>query len=65
MHEKYTIIHNLKVSSKLLDFVNNELLEDTEISQENFWTGFDKVVHELAPKNKKLLGCSSMSCYLA
>ena len=55
MHEKYTIIHNLKVSSKLLDFVNNELLEDTEISQENFWTGFDKVVHELAPKNKKLL----------
>ena len=41
MHEKYVQVNNLKVSNKLLKFVDNELLKDTEISPENFWTGFD------------------------
>ena len=55
MKEQYTKIHNLSVSNKLLNFVNEELLKDTNISSEKFWEGFDKVVHELAPKNKELL----------
>ena len=55
MKEKYTRIHNLSVSNKLLNFVNEELLKDTNISSEKFWEGFDKAVHELAPKNKNLL----------
>ena len=55
MKEQYTKIHNLSVSNKLLNFVNEELLKDTNISSERFWEGFDKVVHELAPKNKNLL----------
>ncbi|MDC0327920.1 malate synthase G [Candidatus Pelagibacter sp.] len=55
MKEKYTRIHNLSVSNKLLNFVNEELLKDTNISSEKFWEGFDRVVHELAPKNKNLL----------
>ena len=55
MKEQYTKIHNLSVSNKLLNFVNEELLKDTNISSEKFWEGFDKVVHELAPKNKDLL----------
>ncbi|WP_415308598.1 malate synthase G [Candidatus Pelagibacter sp. Uisw_099_02] len=55
MKEQYTKIYNLSVSNKLFDFVNNELLKNTNISSEKFWKGFDKVVHELAPKNKKLL----------
>ena len=55
MHEKYVQVNNLKVSNKLLKFVDNELLKDTEISPENFWTGFDQAVHELAPKNKELI----------
>ena len=41
MKEKYTKIHNLSVSSKLLNFVNEELLKDTKISSEKFWKGFD------------------------
>ncbi|MDA9679370.1 malate synthase G [Candidatus Pelagibacter sp.] len=53
--EQYTKIHNLSVSNKLLNFINKELLKDTNISSEKFWEGFDKVVHELAPKNKELL----------
>jgi len=39
----------------LLNFVNAELLPETKIKKELFWNGFDKYVHELAPKNKQLL----------
>ena len=55
MEEQYTKIHNLSVSNKLLNFVNEELLKDTNISSEKFWEGFDRAVHELAPRNKDLL----------
>ena len=55
MRNQYTKIHNLSVSNKLLNFINNELLKNTKISPEKFWVGFDKVVHELSPKNKNLL----------
>jgi len=55
MKEQYTKIHNLSVSNKLLNFVNEELLKDTNISSEKFWEGFDRAVHELAPRNKDLL----------
>ena len=55
MKNQYTKIHNLSVSNELLNFINNELLKDTKISPEKFWKGFDKAVHELAPKNKELI----------
>ena len=55
MTSKYVSINNLKIAEDLLFFINNELLKDTEISQEKFWSGFDKSLHELAPKNRKLL----------
>ena len=55
MPSKYVNINKLKVSETLLLFVNNELLKDTNISPDKFWSGFDKIVHDLAPQNKKLL----------
>ena len=55
MEKNYITVNNLKVSDKLLKFVNEELLNDTNITPEKFWKGFDKSVHELAPKNKELL----------
>ncbi len=55
MKEKYIKIKNLSVSEKLVSFVNNELLPGTSVSKEKFWSGFDKCIHELSPKNKKLL----------
>ena len=55
MKEKYIKIKNLSVSEKLLNFVNDKLLPGTKIKKEFFWDGFDRYVHELAPKNKKLL----------
>ena len=56
MKTKYENVKNLKVAKELLSFVNNELLKDTNITSEKFWSGFDIVVHELEPKNKELLG---------
>ena len=55
MKEQYIKIKNLSVSKKLLSFVNKELLPGTKIKKEFFWNRFDKCIHELAPKNKKLL----------
>ena len=55
MSTKYLSINNLKVSENLLDFVNNELFKNLDISPKNFWQGFDKMVHELAPRNRELI----------
>ena len=52
---KYQSINNLKVSQKLLSFVNDELLNDINIDPKDFWSGFDKAVHELTPRNKELI----------
>ena len=55
MTNSYINIGNLKVSQNLANFVNTELLNGTNLAPEKFWEGFDKVVHELAPKNKELI----------
>jgi len=55
MAKKYISLGQLSIASKLLDFVNNELLPGTGVTKENFWSGLDKSVHDLAPKNRKLL----------
>ena len=47
--------NGLKINTKLLDFVNNEIIPGTGIKSEEFWTSFAKIVHELAPINKKLI----------
>ncbi len=51
----YKNVNNLKVAEDLLLFVNNELLKDIGILPEKFWSGFDKIIHELAPKNRELI----------
>ncbi len=55
MKEKFIKINNLSVDKILADFIDNEVLLGTNISPKKFWDGFDKVVHELAPKNRELL----------
>ncbi|WP_440931780.1 malate synthase G [Candidatus Pelagibacter sp.] len=55
MTNSYINIGNLKVSQNLANFVNTELLNGTNLAPDKFWEGFDKVVHELAPKNKELI----------
>ena len=55
MKDQFIKVNNLSVEKVLFDFVNKELLKGTSISSDHFWQGFDRVVHDLAPKNKKLL----------
>ena len=55
MKEQFVKKNRLSVAKKLADFVDNELLKETGIEPNQFWEGFDKVVHELSPKNKDLL----------
>ena len=55
MQNNYQKVCNLNISEELLNFVNDELLKDTKISPQEFWSGFDKMVHELAPRNKELI----------
>jgi malate synthase len=50
-----TETNGLKINTKLLDFVNNEIIPDTNIKSEEFWNNFGNIVHELAPINKKLI----------
>tara|TARA_B100001057_G_scaffold485066_1_gene564205 strand:- start:3262 stop:5421 length:2160 start_codon:yes stop_codon:yes gene_type:complete len=52
---KYVSVNNLKVSEDLLNFVNKELLDGLDISSKKFWESFDRIVHELSPKNKELI----------
>ena len=47
--------NGLKVNSILFEFINNEVLPGTDINLDEFWSKFEKAVHELAPINKKLL----------
>jgi malate synthase len=51
----FTNCGNLTVNTDLYNFVNDELLEGTSISADHFWTGFDKSVHALVPRNRELL----------
>ncbi len=55
MAKKYINTQDLSISENLYNFVNKEALPGTNISEENFWSGFSKVSHELAPKNKELI----------
>ena len=55
MSKKYIKIKNLSISETLYSFINKEVIPGTNIEKVKFWKGFDHIVHELAPKNKKLL----------
>ncbi len=55
MSDSFVRINSLSVSKNLADFVKNELLEELDVKEKDFWDGFDKSINELAPINKKLL----------
>lgn len=48
-------VGGLQVAKVLFDFVNNEAIPGTGLDADQFWAGADKVIHDLAPKNKALL----------
>ena len=55
MTKKYIKINNLSVSEDIFKFINNEALPGTNLNEKEFWKGFDKSVHFLAPKNREFL----------
>ena len=48
-------VGGLQVAKVLYDFVNNEAIPGTGVSAEKFWAGAEKIINDLAPKNKALL----------
>ena len=47
--------NDLKISTKLFNFINEDVLPGLNINSDEFWAKFSVSVHELEPLNKKLL----------
>ncbi|MDB2356470.1 malate synthase G, partial [Pseudoalteromonas sp.] len=45
----------LTVNTQLADFINNQLLPGTDVSEQQFWQGFANIIDELTPINRALL----------
>ena len=45
----------LQVDPELYDFINKEALPGTGVTEEAFWSGLDRTIHDLAPRNRELL----------
>ena len=43
---------SLQVDKELYDFINREALPGTGISAEGFWADFDRLIHDLSPRNR-------------
>jgi malate synthase len=50
-----TSCKRLQVATELHQFIEGEALPGTGVASDAFWSGFDKLVHDLAPKNRALL----------
>lgn len=48
-------VGSLQVAKVLHDFINQQAIPGSGVDAAAFWAGFDKLVHDLAPKNKALL----------
>ena len=49
------IVEGLSVARVLYDFINREVLPGTGVPEAGFWTRLDRIVHDLAPRNRALL----------
>ncbi|MEH7013304.1 malate synthase G [Neobacillus niacini] len=51
----YIKIGELQVASELFDFINSEAIPGSQVDQEQFWAGFQRIINDLTPRNKELL----------
>ncbi|MEV5038142.1 malate synthase G [Peribacillus frigoritolerans] len=52
---EYVKVGNLQVALVLFEFINKDGLPGSGLNQEQFWDDIEKLVHDMSPKNKKLL----------
>ena len=50
-----TELHNLKFSSELANFVENEMLPGLDISSDDFWSSLSKIFYEFRAENENFL----------
>ncbi|WP_456152014.1 malate synthase G [Azospirillum argentinense] len=48
-------VGGLQVATELHRFIENEALPGTGVTPEQFWSGLDAILHDLAPRNRALL----------
>ncbi|SFJ91337.1 malate synthase [Paenibacillus sp. UNC496MF] len=51
----YVNVHRLRVDRRLYEFVETEALPGTGVQNHAFWSGFDRLIHDLTPRNTELL----------
>ncbi|WP_082234391.1 malate synthase G [Halobacillus massiliensis] len=51
----YVQLGSLQVAPELYEFINDEAIPESGITSEDFWTGLEAIVLNLAPENKQLL----------
>lgn len=49
------LVDGLSVATVLHDFINKEVLPGTGVTETGFWTRLDRIIHDLAPRNRALL----------
>src|SRR4029450_12717495 len=49
------IVEGLSVARVLYDFINREVLPGTGVPEAGLWIRLDRIVHDLAPRNRALL----------
>jgi len=47
--------HGLSIDPTLKQFVEDEVLDDLDISADHFWAALSRIVHEFSPRNRALL----------
>ncbi|WP_163529286.1 malate synthase G [Halobacillus ihumii] len=53
--KEYVQIDTLQVSPVLYEFINSEAIPGSGLTGEEFWHGLASIIHDLSPKNKRLL----------
>lgn len=51
----YVKVGRLQVADVLYNFINEKALPETQVNQNDFWSGFEQIVYDLTPQNQALL----------
>ena len=55
MNLQYIDIENIKIAKPLYDLVEQEIIPETGINTNHFWSSFASIINDLEPNNRSLL----------